>query len=210
MKRLRGPSPRQTPDQSPKQHLTAASQFDRFRAAIHIDDRIVSYDPQRREYLLGSVASEPLFDLGVVEGLVNYRQVNWDGAVQRDRLSASSRDSLGAIQTLFRLPEECAAELEQRAQAPLALTVAEAKHRKGAMGAQEIRSFIGGRHKDDKGLYVSTGGFSKDARYEADRAGIPLTLMDLDDLVSAVVEYYEQLDGDSKALVRLRRIYWPA
>ena len=88
--------------------------------------------------------------------------------------------------------------------------VAEIKHRKGQMGSQEIRSFIGGRHKDDKGLYVSTGGFSKDARYEADRAGIPLTLMDLDDLVSAVVEYYELMDGNTKGLVRLRRIYWPA
>ena len=88
--------------------------------------------------------------------------------------------------------------------------VAEVKHRKGAMGSQEIRSFIGGRHKDDKGLYVSTGGFSNDARYEADRAGIPLTPMDFDDLVSAIVEYYELMDGDTKALVRLRRIYWPA
>ena len=36
-----------------------------------------------------------------------------------------------------------------------------------AMGAQEIRSFLCGRHPGDKGLYVSTGGFSKDAHYEA-------------------------------------------
>lgn len=48
--------------------------------------------------------------------------------------------------------------------------VVEVKHRKGQMGSQDIRSFLGGRHKDDRGLYVSTGGFSKDAQYEADRA----------------------------------------
>ena len=48
--------------------------------------------------------------------------------------------------------------------------VVEVKHRKGQMGSQEIRSFLGGRHKDDRGLYVSTGGFTKDAQYEADRA----------------------------------------
>ena len=32
----------------------------------------------------------------------------------------------------------------------------------------------------------------------------------IDDLVAAVVEYYEQMDGDTKALIRLRRLYWPA
>jgi restriction system protein len=35
---------------------------------------------------------------------------------------------------------------------------------------------------------VSTGGFTKEARYEAERASTPLTLMDLDQLVEAVTE----------------------
>ncbi len=39
--------------------------------------------------------------------------------------------------------------------------VVEVKHRRGAIGSIETRSFVGGRHKDDKGLYVSTGGFNK-------------------------------------------------
>ena len=39
--------------------------------------------------------------------------------------------------------------------------VVEVKHRKGQMGSQEVRSFLGGRHKDDRGLYVSTGGFNQ-------------------------------------------------
>ena len=51
------------------------------------------------------------------------------------------------------------------------------------MRAQDIRSFLGGRHPQDKGLYVSTGGFTKDAHYEAERANIPLSLMTIDDLV---------------------------
>ena len=88
--------------------------------------------------------------------------------------------------------------------------VVEVKHRKGAMGSQEIRSFLGGRHKDDKGLYVSTGGFTKDAKYEAERATIPLTLMDIDDLVSVLLENYESMDADSMALIPLSRVYWPA
>ena len=88
--------------------------------------------------------------------------------------------------------------------------VVEVKHRGVAMGAPEIRGFLGGRHVRDKGLYVSTGGFTKEARYEADRAPIPITLIDFDDLVSLLVEHYEQLDADSKRLVALRKIYWPA
>lgn len=35
--------------------------------------------------------------------------------------------------------------------------IVEVKHRREQMGSQQIRSFIGGRHKDDRGLYVSTG-----------------------------------------------------
>jgi restriction system protein len=88
--------------------------------------------------------------------------------------------------------------------------VVEVKHRTGsAMGSQEIRSFLGGRHANDKGLYVSTGGFTKDARYEADRATIPLTLMDVDDLVKAVVEYYDRMDIETQRLLPLRKLYWP-
>ena len=50
----------------------------------------------------------------------------------------------------------------------------EVKHRRTeAMGAQALRSFLGGRTAGDRCLYVSTGGFTKDARYEADRSAVP-------------------------------------
>ncbi len=89
--------------------------------------------------------------------------------------------------------------------------VVEVKHRPNQqMGSQEIRSFLGGRHKDDKGLYVSTGGFSKDAKYEADRASIPLTLMDIDNLVELVIENYESMDMETRSLLPLVKIYWPS
>ncbi|BBE74208.1 restriction endonuclease [Oharaeibacter diazotrophicus] len=88
--------------------------------------------------------------------------------------------------------------------------VVEVKHRQGAIGAQAIRSFLGGRHPQDKGLYVSTGGFTRDARYEADRASIPLSLMTGDDLVTAIIEQYEKLDLKTQQLVPLKKVYWPA
>ncbi|UJJ58619.1 restriction endonuclease [Rhodanobacter denitrificans] len=88
--------------------------------------------------------------------------------------------------------------------------VVEVKHRSGQMGSQAIRSFLGGRHKDDRGLYVSTGGFSKDALYEADRAAVPLTLWTLDNLIRALIEHYDKTDAETKRLVPLKRMYWPA
>ena len=89
--------------------------------------------------------------------------------------------------------------------------IVEVKHRpKEAMGAPEIRSFLGGRHSNDKGLYVSTGGFTKDARYEADRASIPLVLLDLDDLVKELLRHYGTMDMEARTLIPLVNIYWPA
>ena len=57
---------------------------------------------------------------------------------------------------------------------------------------------------------MSTGGFTKDARYEAERARIPLTLMDMDDLVRALLDHYERMDIDMQRLLPLRKLYWPA
>lgn len=84
----------------------------------------------------------------------------------------------------------------------------EVKHRKGAMGASEIRSFAGGLRKA-KGLYVSTGGFSREAHYEAERSEVPITLMDIDELARMIMENYDNFDTEARDLLPLRKIYWP-
>ncbi len=88
--------------------------------------------------------------------------------------------------------------------------VAEVKHRKGAMGAPAVRAFIGGLRAGDRGLYVSTGGFTKEARYEADRANIPVRLLDMDAFVRHYVEIYDKTDDDTRSILPLTRIWWPA
>ena len=88
--------------------------------------------------------------------------------------------------------------------------VAEVKHRKGAMGAPAVRSFIGGLRAGDRGLYVSTGGFTKEARYEADRANVPVRLLDLDAFVRHYVDVYDKADDDTRSILPLTRIWWPA
>ena len=73
------------------------------------------------------------------------------------------------------------------------------------MGSQEIRSFVGGLRPGDRGIYVSTGGFSKEAKYEAERSNIPLTLIELDDLATLVEQHYENFDANGRALIPLTK-----
>ena len=265
-----------------------AGQLYRFISVIEVGDRVLTYDPGRRIYLLGTIESPPSFDTNYEE-LCRIRKVKWDFEVRRDDLSVSTKNTLGAISTLFRLSTSAAKELialatgeeresleseteeaeersleaireqsrelikdrinvldpyelqdlvagvlramgyKTRVSAPGSdrgidimaspdgfgfeqpRIIVECKHRTAtAMSAQQIRTFLGGRHKDDKGLYVSTGGFTKDARYEAERASIPTTLMDLDQLVDAILEHYEKLDSESRVLLPLALVYWPA
>lgn len=85
----------------------------------------------------------------------------------------------------------------------------EVKHKNTSIGAPEVRSFLAARHKYDRGLYVSTGGFSKEARYEADRADIPMMVMDVEDLVKAIFRHYENMDIEAQKLLPLKKVYWP-
>lgn len=269
----------------------AAGQLHRFVNEIQIGDMVVTYDPSRRVYLLGEVSGPYRYDTSLDPEDAQYRPVRWQGEVSRDLLSVESRNSLGSISTLFKIPPEVSAELRKvlasgqavMPEATPATTdaseddlfksmesrahefikdkvsalawddmqelvagllrslgyktrvseagpdrgkdivaspdgfgfespriVVEVKHRKGAMGAPDVRSFLGGRHPQDKGLYVSTGGFTREARYEAERANIPLALMDLDDLVKSLLEQYEKLDLETQQLVPLKRIFVPA
>ena len=84
----------------------------------------------------------------------------------------------------------------------------EVKHRQGQMGAKEIRSFIAGL-SGAKGVYVSTGGFSTEAKYEAERATTPTTLVDTDMLVSLIIQHYDNFDIETRTLLPLTKIYWP-
>lgn len=83
------------------------------------------------------------------------------------------------------------------------------KRGKDKISAPDIRNFIGGLRGHHKGIFVTTSGFSKEAIYEAERANFSITLIDSDWLVELIVSNYEKLDQETKALVPLRRIYWP-
>jgi restriction system protein len=85
----------------------------------------------------------------------------------------------------------------------------EVKHRSAPAGADMIRAFLGGRRAGDRCLFVSTRGFTKEARYEADRSAIPLTLVSLPELRRMLTDHYERLDAKGRALVPLQTVHWP-
>jgi restriction system protein len=80
------------------------------------------------------------------------------------------------------------------------------KHRKGTVGGPDVRSFLGTLREGDNGLYISTGGFTKDAMLEAER----VTLLDRDAFILLLLEHYEALEPEYKAKVPLRKVWVPA
>lgn len=271
-----------------------AGQLYRFAHEMREDDHVVTYNPEKREYLIGVIVSEYKFSEGIISDKYHCRQVLWQSNVHRDVLSANTRNSLGSIMTLFALQVETINELKQvsnqkednitflhtdedtdKEQAELDTIkddviekahefikdkfndldweemqslvagilrgmgyktrispkgpdrgrdiiaspdglglqqpriMVEVKHRKGSMGSNEVRSFVGGMRPGDQGVYVSTGGFTREAKYEAERSNIPVTLVDADLLVELINQHYDAFDSEAKSLLPLKKIYWP-
>ena len=83
------------------------------------------------------------------------------------------------------------------------------KHRTGSSSGPEMRSFLGALRSGDNGLYVSTGGFTNDARLEASQAHEPVTILDRDGFIKLMLEHYDQLEPEFQAKVPLRRVWLP-
>ena len=276
---------------------TWASQFMRFLGEMKAGDTVVTFDRDRRLYIIGAITSEYEWAPKLIDEKPHIRRVKWSQQVPRDLLTVATRNTLGAVQALFKLGADAAQDLQAH-QVPIGTTTSDAvpkpneaapdaegseaevraeviekadefiedainalaweqmqdlvagilrsmgyrttvaapgadrgvdifaspdglglqeprifvevKHRnQTTMGAEKIRAFLGGRKPGDKCLYVSTGSFTKEARYEAERASVPTTLIDLQDLRKLLVENYEKLDAETRALVPLKKLYWP-
>ncbi|MYB15454.1 MAG: restriction endonuclease [Chloroflexi bacterium] len=85
------------------------------------------------------------------------------------------------------------------------------KQRNDRTGAREIREFIATLRPPDKGLYVSTGGYTREALYEAERApqGISLTVLTGDEFTEFLLEYYDRLDPQAQSLMPLKKVFVP-
>ena len=90
------------------QIANSAGQVFRFVREMKPGDRVLTYDPSKREYLVGTITGDYTYKPQLASTYPNVRAVHWDGGVQRDALSVATRNSLGAIATLFQLPAEAA------------------------------------------------------------------------------------------------------
>jgi restriction system protein len=85
------------------------------------------------------------------------------------------------------------------------------KHKEAAASVQEVRQLMGLLQKEgDVGMFVSTAGFSPDARAAARGSHIHVELVDLNRFISLWQEFYDRLKDEDKVLLPLRPIYFVA
>lgn len=265
-----------------------SAQIAKFRFDFKVGDYVITYDPETRNYSVGKIRSDYKYNSNLE--YKNVREVSWIKDISRDDLSVATKNSLGAISTIFEVPEEPKRELldlleGKKIEKPKEETekkeeinkikedfeikarefikdklihlsweemqdlvagllrsmgyktivsppgrdrgrdiraspdglglqdptiISQVKHRPGEqMNAQELRGFIGILRGNKRGLYVSTGGFSSEAKLEAERSNGPLTLVDLEELTTLVINNYDNFDSDTRDILPLAKIYWP-
>lgn len=82
------------------------------------------------------------------------------------------------------------------------------KHRESTATGPEVRQLMGLLQKEgDVGIFVSTGGFSPDARTAAKGAHIHVELIDLNRFITLWQEFYGTMKDDDKRLLPLRPLY---
>lgn len=84
--------------------------------------------------------------------------------------------------------------------------IVQVKHRQSQASAGDVQQLKGTLQLGEKGLFVSTGGFSRDAERLAAQN---LTLLDGRKIVDYFVEHYESMPSEYKAKVPLKRVYIP-
>lgn len=79
------------------------------------------------------------------------------------------------------------------------------------VSVEALRSFIGLLGNDEIGLFVTTSGFTKDAREEAmSKTERKVTLVDLESLFALWIEHYDQLDEAARRRLPLQPVYFLA
>ncbi len=85
------------------------------------------------------------------------------------------------------------------------------KHRGAAASVQEVRQLMGLLQKDgDVGMFVSSGGFTPDAKSTARGSHVHVELIDLDRFIALWQEFYPKLTDEDKGLLALVPIYFYA
>ncbi|AIC96497.1 restriction endonuclease [Shouchella lehensis] len=81
------------------------------------------------------------------------------------------------------------------------------KHRKSTASAPEVQQLLGAHPIGESALFVSTGGFTSKAIEVAKQHNVKL--LDLEQLVSMIVKWYETMPNETRSLLPLRKMYVP-
>jgi restriction system protein len=82
------------------------------------------------------------------------------------------------------------------------------KHRQASATVQEVRQLMGLLQKDgDVGIFISTGGFTPDAKSTARNANVHVELVDLPRFIALWQEFYQKLTDEDKTKLPLFPIY---
>lgn len=85
------------------------------------------------------------------------------------------------------------------------------KRQQSAVSVDGLRSFMAVLGAEDVGIFVNTGGFTRDATEEArTQANRRVTLIDLERLFELWTEHYKDLDDDARRRMPLKPIYFLA
>jgi len=83
------------------------------------------------------------------------------------------------------------------------------KHRDSTATVQEVRELMGLLQKEgDVGMFISTGGFTSDAKVTARTSHVHVELVDYDRFIALWQEFYVKLSDVDKDRLRLRPIYF--
>ena len=80
------------------------------------------------------------------------------------------------------------------------------KRQRGAMGRPEVQQLAGTLRSGEKGLFVSLGGFTAEARGESSNT---MTLVDGDAFVDLLLGCYEKLSPETRTRLPLKPVYLP-
>ena len=86
--------------------------------------------------------------------------------------------------------------------------IVQVKHHQGKIGPSDIqRHFaISG---EDLGLFISTGGFSPEAKRDAQARAGKMQLIDLEDFIDLWLEFYDKLSFEDREKLPIRKIAFP-
>jgi restriction system protein len=87
---------------------------------------------------------------------------------------------------------------------------AQVKRQQKKVGSPDMRAFTGTLGNGERGLFVSTGGYTSEAQDAARNAEQRVTLIDRDEFIDLLIQHYDDLESEYQATVPLKQVYIPS